>query len=131
MSIKSDQDQVELKENGVDFFSSNFRMFSETAGFAGVKIPLSNETRCFYRECGQYHMGLAQEQATKGKTDFMRRNLQTAAEYARILNVNLSPLSIRGTSPQVQSTYEAFVHALGDDVRPLPVKLEPVPSEEV
>ena len=122
---------VKLKQDVVNFFAPDFRIFSETAGFAGLKIPLSDELRLFYREGCQYHMGIAQEQATKGQTRFFKKNLQTATEYARILHVNLPPLSLTGTSPQVQSIYEAFVHALGEDVRPLPLEAETAPSEEV
>jgi hypothetical protein len=119
-----------LKEN-IETACNHFWIATEVAQFAGVQIPWSDETKLLYRTSGQYYTDLAQTQATEGKVKRMKINLRAAAECAKVLNINLTSLSMKGASPKIQSAYEAFVRTLGDDVRPLPLKVETVPSEKV
>lgn len=131
MPAAIDRFSVTLNQEGADSISIDFGMFSDVAVFAGVKIPLSDETKLLYRAAGQDSIDTAQKQAKEDDTERMILNLQKAAEYARVLNFNLPSLSMAGTSPETQSTYKAFVHALGDDVRPLTLEVATVPSERV
>jgi hypothetical protein len=122
--------QLALKE---DFETAyhHFVMVIEVAQFAGVQIPWSDETKLLYRTTGQYFTDLAQRQAIKGQVQRMKINLRTAADCAKALNINSTSLSMKGASQKTQSAYETFVRTLGDDVRPLPLQVEAVPSEEV